>query len=132
MNSNLLVIIFRIPLCNILNDFVNMSFFLSYFNLLRGKSNFLLVTRGITYSFYMYELHVYCDFNYDIMFCAILMPCYLQYFGVGISANRVDSLSSSISAILIILSKKDSGLEYTKKFNSNGLNTHTILPHIAI
>lgn len=132
MNSNLLVIIFRIPLCNILNDFVNMSFFLSYFNLLRGKSNFLLVTRGITYSLYMYELHVYCDFNYDIMFCAILMPCYLQYFGVGISANRVDSLSSSISAILIILSKKDSGLEYTKKFNSNGLNTHTILPHIAI
>lgn len=80
----------------------------------------------------MYKL--YCEFNYDIMFCAILMPCYLQYFGVGpgISANHVDSLLSSISAILIILSKKDSGLEYTKKFNSNGLNTHTILPHIAI
>lgn len=68
-----------------------MSFFLSYSNLLRGKSNFLLVTRGITYSLYMYELHVYCDFNYDIMFCAILMPCYLQYFGVGISANRVEA-----------------------------------------
>lgn len=34
------------------------------------------------------------------------MPCYLQYFGVGISVNRVDSLSISISAILIILSKK--------------------------
>lgn len=91
--------------------FVNISFFLSYFNLLRGKSYFLLVTRGITYSLYMYKL--YCEFNYDIMFCAILIPCYLQYFGVGISANHVDSLLSSISAILIILSKKDSGLEYT-------------------
>lgn len=99
--------------------FGNISLFLSYFNLLRGRSYFLLVTRGIAYSLYMYELHVYCDFNYDIMFCAILKPCYLQYFGVGISANRVDSLSSSISAILIILSKKDSGLEYTKKLRRN-------------
>lgn len=132
MNSNLLMIIFRIPLCNIFTDFCKYIVLFVFFNLLRGKSYFLLVTRGITYSLYMYELHVYCDFNYDIMFCAILMPCYLQYFGVGISANRVDSLSISISAILIILSKKDSGLEYTKKFNSNGLNTHTILPHIAI
>lgn len=97
--------------------FVNISFFLSYFNLLRGKSYFLLVTRGMTYSLYMYKL--YCEFNYDIMFCAILMPCYLQYFGVGISANHVDSLLSSISPILIILSKKDSGLEYTKKLRRN-------------
>lgn len=74
-------------MCNIFTDFCKYIVLFEFFNLLRGKSYFLLVTRGITYS--LYEL--YCDFNYDIMFCAILMPCYLQYFGVGISANRVEA-----------------------------------------